>query len=529
MSSKHTPRKSRTATTARPADSADSADGKSQLAWKLDDTKLTRLIALAQQEVVEFFHTPDGDAYATVREDGHKEHLAIRSRPFADWLARRFYQTQREGIGSDVIKSAANVLVAEARYDGFEHPVFIRIAERNGAIYLDLANVEREAVKITAKSWRIIGDPPVRFVRPKGTRPLPCPASGGSMTDLFKFLNLNTADDRTVFIGWLVGSMRPRGPYPVLEVQGPQGSGKSTLMRIARNLIDPNTAPIRGEPRGSRDLMIAAHNGWCLAFDNLSDIPRWLSDALCRLSTGGGFATRTLFTNLEEVLIDAQRPVMLSGIEPLAIRGDLLDRTVILDLPPISPRDRQTEDDFWRDFEEARPTILGALLDAVSAALRNLPHVQLRRRARMADFESWVTAAEDALEWEEGTFRRAYAANRRMAQLHVVETDEVAVLVREIAQEQDEWVGTATELFTELASRMRPRSFRLPQTPAQLSGRLRRLAPDLKAVRVDVQFFREGRTGTRRISIRKIGKCRQHCQHRRPRGVSLAPGDAPDA
>ena len=60
--------------------------------------------------------------------------------------------------------------------------------------------------------------------------------------------------------------------------------------------------------------MIAATNGWCLAFDNVSVIQAWLSDALCRLATGGGFATRGLYTDDEETIIDAQRPVVLNGV-----------------------------------------------------------------------------------------------------------------------------------------------------------------------------------------------------------------------
>jgi hypothetical protein len=256
--------------------------------------------------------------------------------------------------------------------------------------------------------------------------------------------------------------------------------------------------------------MIAAHNSWCLAFDNLSGIPRWLSDALCRLSTGGGFSTRGLYTDLEEVLIEAQRPVMLSGIEPLAIRGDLLDRSVTLDLPPIISTRRRTEEDFWQKFDEAKPRILGALVDAASAALRRLPNVRLKSRARMADFEAWVTSAERALGWSNGRFRRAYAANRAAAQRHAIEADAVAMEIREFARQQDEWLGTASELFVKLGNQTQGRSLRLPASPAQLGGRLRRLAPDLKALGVDVQFFREGREGDRKIRIMS----RQHCQRR---------------
>jgi hypothetical protein len=69
------------------------------------------------------------------------------------------------------------------------------------------------------------------------------------------------------------------------------------------------------------------------------------------------------------------------------------------ELPPIAEDRRRPASEFWREFEAARPRILGALLDAVSQALRRAPGVRLPRLPRMADFAIWVTAAAPALGW----------------------------------------------------------------------------------------------------------------------------------
>src|SRR5262249_20593555 len=153
------------------------------------------------------------------------------------------------------------------------------------------------------------------------------------------------------------------GPYAVLILTGEQGAAKSTMARLLRWLIDPNAAPLRSQPRDGRDLVIAARNSWVLAFDNLSYLPIWLSDCLCRLATGGGFATRELYTDADEVIFDSQRWVILTSIEDVASRGDLLDRAVILRLPAIPEEKRRTEAAFWVAADAARPAILGALLD----------------------------------------------------------------------------------------------------------------------------------------------------------------------
>jgi hypothetical protein len=162
----------------------------------------------------------------------------------------------------------------------------------------------------------------------------------------------------------------------------------STVSRNGQTNPDPNTVALRSEPRDMRDLMIAADNGWCIAFDNLSPVPTWLSDALCRLATGGGFATRELYANDEDVLFDAMRPVLITSIEELATRGDLLHRALIIYLPTTADDQRRTEAAVWSEFEAVQASIFGVLLNGISAALRNLSRVKLPRLLRMRILQS---------------------------------------------------------------------------------------------------------------------------------------------
>ena len=304
-------------------------------------------------------------------------------------------------------------------------------------------------------------------------------------------------------VAFLVGALLPTGPYAHLQLVGEQGSGKSSLARIVRDLVDPNTVPLRGQVRSERDLMIAARNSWLLAFDNLSWLPRWLSDALCRLSTGGGFSTRQLYTDVDETLIDVQQPAVINGITGVAVRGDLLDRTISLELPSIAGGKRRPERQFWEDFEKVRARILGVLLDAVSSVLRNRDTVELVDLPRLADFAIIMAAAEPALGWRKGTFAQAYKANQQAARVRAVESDSVAVLLTELLDKNPTWSGTATQLLDVLKRRTYEVVVWVPRDPARLSSRLKRLVPDLKAVGIEVTFSREGRQGTRMIHIRR--------------------------
>ncbi len=256
--------------------------------------------------------------------------------------------------------------------------------------------------------------------------------------------------------------------------------------------------------RDERELMIAANNSHVLAFDNLSGLPPSLSDALCRLASGGSLAVRQLYTDDEEVLFQAARPTLLNGIEDVIGRPDLADRAIFLTLAPIREGDRRPEAELWRKFERARPAILGALLDVAAHGLRNRSRVYGATLPRMADFALWAAACETAL-WPAGTLARAYAANRRAVIEGVIEADPVASCVRAIMAEHPQWHGTASD-FLLVADRLQRDEVSIrrpdwPRSPRALAGRLRRAQTSLRAVGIDIAFHREGRAGSRMIKM----------------------------
>jgi hypothetical protein len=271
-----------------------------------------------------------------------------------------------------------------------------------------------------------------------------------------------------------------------------------------RALIDPNVAPVRALPPNERELFIAAGNGHVLAFDNVSGLPPWLSDTLCRLTSGGAFSTRRLFTDQDEILFAAARPVILNGIEDIITRPDLADRTILLMLAPIAERQRRPEHAFWREFELARPHILGALLDAVAHGLQMLPRVRLKRLPRMADFALWATACESAFR-PAGTIEAAYSMNRRDAIENIIDIDPVAALVREIMADRAQWTGSAADLLQVGSNRSG-----WPKSPRALAGRLRRAQTFLRTLGIEIVFGREGRLGMRTIRITAMGENRSH-------------------
>ena len=467
-------------------------------------TQADILVDLAQS--AELFHAPDGTGFADLDINGHRETWPIRAKGFRRWLARCFFEATQGAPSSEALQSALNVIEAKAHFDAPERVVHVRVGGLDERFYLDLGDATWRAVEIDATGWRVIDNPPVRFRHAAGMQPLPVPVAGGSIEILRSFLNVQSDNDFVLVVAWALAVLRNRGPYPVIVLSGEQGSAKSTFSAILRSLLDPNTAPLRALPREDRDLFIAASNGHVLAFDNVSGLPGWISDTLCRLATGGGFAVRQLYTDQDEVLFDAARPVILNGIEEIVTRPDLADRAVFLTLQPIPEEHRRPEQELWAAFDAERPRVLGVLLDAVVVGLKRLPETRLEKLPRMADFALWATACETAL-WPAGTFWSAYCGNRDEAVEGVIDADPIATAVRAVMATRTVWTGTASDLLGALAEVVGERvakSKTWPDGPRALAGRLRRAATFLRKIGIEIGFGREGRARTRTINITTI-------------------------
>ena len=468
------------------------------------------LSILQDTEGVGLFHTPDGEAYVSMPVGGHRETWRVNSKPFREWLQHRCYQAAGKVPGAQAVQDAVCTISGIAKFDAPVMPVFLRIAEHEGEVWLDLGDPDWTAVRITTSGWEIVPstEVPVRFVRRPSMQALPTPVRGGSVEELRPLVNLPDDDAWTLYVGWLVGSFHPKGPYGVLSISGEQGSAKSTASKLARRSVDPSVTDLRRPPKDERDIFISAKGGWICAYNNLSGLKAELSDALCALATDGGFATRALYTDEDETVFAARRPVILNGIEEPASRSDLVDRTIALKLAPIAEEGRLEEAEIMARFERVQPRVLGALLTAVSSALRNRGGVRLRRKPRMADLAVWVTAAEEGLGWRPERFVDAYMGNRALAHVEVVENSIIGPAVMALVADGP-WSGNATELLAALniLRGLAPAPAEWPRTAKGVSEALRRLAPNLRAcgIAVEIADRATGRAKRKLIHLERVG------------------------
>jgi energy-coupling factor transporter ATP-binding protein EcfA2 len=374
------------------------------------------------------FHSPQQECYARFALGNRYETHPIghpRS-PFGLWLQRQFYLERGTPAALYSVQQALTHLEQLALFEGERHNVFTRLGYVEDTVYLALGDLAGNVVEIDRTGWRLVQDVPVLFRSTRNAEALPIPERGGSLEALRPFLNLANEEAWKLCIGWLIGTLNPRGPYAHLFLLGEQGSGKSSLLRLLRTFVDPAYAAENAEPKTVDDLMVTAVNSHILSYDNLSGINSDFTDWLCRLSTGAGLIRRKLYSDETEVVLKAARPVILNGIVPVVTRPDLLERTILVELPRIDSAQRMSERRFTGDLAPIIPGVVGALLDAVVVALQRLDTVYLPHLPRMADFTLWVEAAAPALGWEAGAFVAAYKANTATKEEQILEGDEVA-------------------------------------------------------------------------------------------------------
>lgn len=354
----------------------------------------------------------------------------------------------------------------------------IRTAWDGGQLVLDLGDQEGRAVVIRPGGWEVVDRSPVLFRRTDLTRELPLPRRGGRLrSTLFPLLNLPAAD-KSLMVSAVLSWLWPDIDHPVIYLRGEEGTAKSSMARLLRSLVDPSSVDLRRQPGKDEDWEVAVAGQAVVVLDNLSKLPDWLSDAICTAVTGVGDVRRRLYQDQELSVISVRRSFILTSIESLIARGDLVDRSILFEPEPI-PAFR-TRADLARTWEAARPLALGALLDLAARVLEFLPAVQSSgdfARERMSDYAQ-IAAAMDMATGSRTVdrYRQKVSDGIRAS----VETDAFAVHVMALADQS--WSGSPAELFDTYKVRIGRvgSSDTWPKSPVAVGQRLARLGGILR-------------------------------------------------
>ena len=448
-----------------------------------DDKNAASAIIEMAAEQCSYIHDLDGEAYALLTVENVRQCHRLESKAYTEWLSYQYYTSESTAPSDTSIKAAVAAMTGKAKFEGEQHEVFTRIAKHDGAYWLDLCNDQWQAIRITPQGWQVIDNPPVIFVRGASMRPLPMPIQGeGNLAALWQMANIPEAD-RLMVVAWLLECLRPETPFVVLELSGEQGSAKSSTQSALRDLIDPNKSNLRTAPKQKDDVFISARNSHMVSFENLSHLSADYQDALCSLATGAGYATRTLYSNLDETTMELKKPIMLNGISIVVTAQDLLDRTLHIDLPMLESV--STEADLAAYWETNYAAAFTGLLDAFSSALAYIDRVDLsgEKLPRMADFTILGEAVYMAHGQPPKAFLHDYRERRKEGVNRTLESSPVAVAMLALLDRRPQgFVGTVKGLLQELEALSDEYSPHWPKSAKGLGDAIQRLKPAFRQI-----------------------------------------------
>lgn len=468
---------------------------------KPESGKLTpdSLISDIENSGAVLFHDQLNNAQIAFNGDGSAV-SSIDSKTCRMWLNKYSYSKYGKILSRSSMTLVLDTLSAQAYFEGEQYKLSVRHAWVKDVLWYDLGGA---AVEVKNGEWNVNARPPIIFKRFLHQIPQVMPQSGGDIRLLLKYVNVVDPQDQLLFIVYVVAAFIPGFAHPILILSGPQGAGKSTPMKAMKELIDPSEVNGTSAPRDEAAFAQSISHEAFAFYDNLSDMPNWFSDALAKAVTGYSFTKRELYFNDSDIIYYIQKVIAINGINQVVSRADLLDRSILLSLERITPEQRKTEDDFWSEFEQDRPQILGACFEILSKAFKLHQETKLSKLPRMAAFARWGYAIAEAAGFSGLDFIKAYSKNIDRQNDEAIDANPVAVAVVHFMKDHEDWLGTSSELYGYLDTIVKDlhlaAKYGWAGSAATLSKELRRLVPTLRARGIGVTFLPRGNQRTIRI------------------------------
>lgn len=445
-----------------------------------------------EEGIQDYLRDQHGGFFVVLPFNDHLEVCETDSTRFRNWMAKRYRARYGSPPNNEAIKQAR--IQVEARCEeSTQVELFNRVGWHNGAIYYDLTTSDWRGVRITETGWRIVHLPPI-FRRYQHQAQQVMPDDGGDPKEILRFCNIQK-DDECLFLVTIASFLIPNIPHVIPNQNGEQGSGKSNNSRKIKGLGDPSKVTLMSIPKDLEQAQMTADKHWINTFDNISKIPEWFSDFLCRAVTGEGDMKRSLYTNNEEFIRAYRRCFVLNGIGVTAWRPDLLDRSIIFEIPVLTQT--RPEHLIEKEWNIALPGILGGFFTAISKAMCTIHTITGHEKFRMADFAQWGAALAEAMGFSQDEFFKKYqeSVNRKWAE--TVDENALACKIIEVIEANSGlWQGTAVDFLNQIGPLPQNKDF--PQNAKLLSSEIIRLAPVMRTVGIDISRKDKRESGTGR-------------------------------
>lgn len=430
----------------------------------------------------------------------------VSSEMFLAFLGHQYRQESDEMIMPDYSELIA-IKIQNMRYRQ-ENPVQIhrRVAGSisKGKIAYFLADDRWTTVLISPNSIKKGRSKKMKFLKMPLDEPQVEPKGDCDLLQIMaKYVNL-THDELVLFVVWLVQSFSRSSSHFAAVLSSSKGTGKSTLSRLIRQLADPSKSGISLLPNSDSDLKTLLGNSYMVAFDNTAVLTAKVSNILCAAITGSKEAKRKLYTDCDQIILNLHNLIVINGIDIVPYKSDLAERSLLFELQPISKEKRKTDAEFWSNFDEDRPLILGAICRVLAKAMELLPTVQATELHRMADANKEMLAIGLALNIPEDEFQRILWDNTKKLQAAYAQNNPFVDCVVSYIKLKGSMFKSAAEVYGEvLASIPGNRNF-FPDSPSAFSRRLNEEKEALE--QMGIRFSKSKRSDANYIRLEKIPK-----------------------
>ena len=464
-------------------------------ATKLDSNAICMIL-----KQMKYCYDQNKIVYCEIEIQNKKKWRDIESSDFIAFVQTFFQSTYGKVLKIADIKNLIPILRLHALNNSTRIDVHNRIARLGDEIFIETQSPNDDIIKISPTEWCIIQDVPVIFKRFTHQTSIPTPAKGGRLDQLFSIFSINNIDEQVLFSTWLVACLFTNLPRPHLWLVGEKGSGKTTLALSLKKLIDPAS---RGNfmYRNTSEMAQVIDHHAVPFFDNFTKINVEISDLLCAAFTGTDFTKRKQYTNDDDFTFSIKKPIILASISLGNPASDLLDRCIVIEK---SKNSRKTipEEMLMKAFEDKKPSIIGAILDAAVKTLKTYREIEVSDYIRLADFQRIGIAAAQALGFTREQFETALTNNLRTKGILKLQSFPVASLVIKFMENIELWEGTMHDLQNELMD-IAEDPHLVTSNPSILSRNLTDCKDILAQANIQVIAGSNGSNG-RKYTIRRI-------------------------
>ncbi len=468
-------------------------------------TKNKKLQTLLENDSsLTLFHDQDRLGYARIIVKDKGINVSIRSTEFKEYVRYRFFQETKESISNLQLDEVLSLCNAKAVYEHKQHSLYQRVAQIGGVFYYDLLNELGEVVKIDETGWSIISGTETPFLFKVGCgKEQVRPTKGGDLKSFLDLVTIGNKDEQMLYLCTLPVRLIREVDQAIAYIYGPAGSGKSTLVKITKDLLDPSTGGISMPINRVEDAIPLLSQSWVFANDNISKIDNELSDFFCIVATGAESSRRTLYTNGDITVFKLKNPVFLNGVNVEAYRSDLMSRMLLFKTEAFSTGTRGSTNVIQNKFQELKPALLGALFDTLSQAIRIKNELSLKTEFRMADFSLWGAACAEVLGYGAKNFEQAIQTAMKHSAYDAVYSLSAGRSILELLEKDGTFEGTATDLLRKLKDIDSNFDWHedVAKSPASLGKKLRELENSFAELGISIDYGQ--RSGVERTIVIK--------------------------